>query len=254
MHPMKALLAVIAASCVGSLWAEPEPTSTREVRFLTVGELPTFRQIVTDGVRYEQEPPAGSIPPREVLLGFAQDQAMPVPLHLGRISPPIKAPAGGGELWLRRQDAGGDAEPWLKLARPEAGDFLVVLWRDAQAGTWDKVHSLVLPDGASSRPAGAVRFVNVSPVDVRVVIGNDKLVLQAGKSFPRSIPASGEQSFQILLTDRTGNWKPLHSGVITQNRGERSLVLVYRADGESPRRPLKVNVQRERVPSTTDAE
>ncbi|MEO5915121.1 MAG: hypothetical protein ABIS50_12875 [Luteolibacter sp.] len=233
----------------GALHAEPAAEKGRTVRFLAVGELPPFRQEVRDDVRYELEPPAGSIPPREVLLGFGGDKTEAAPLRLGRISEPLKAPAGIGPLLLKRREAAADAEPWLRLVRPESGDFLVLLWRDAKGGTWDKALSLVLPDDPVSVPAGSVRVVNICPAEVRVVIGEEKLLLQAGKSFKRTVPPGVEQPLQVLLPDTTGTLRSLHSGVITQNPGERSLVLIFRADGESPRRPVKVSVQREPAPA-----
>ncbi len=230
------------------LIAKPEPVPERKVRFLPVGELPPFRQDVRDGVRYELEPPAGSIPPREVVMGFGDEAAEAASLRLGRISEPLKVPNGTGPLILKKREAAADAEPWLRLTRPEAGDFLVLLWRDGKNGTWEKVNALVLPDDPVSAPAGSVRVINISPYPVRIAMGAEKILLEAGKSFKRTVPAGVEQPFQILLADVAGNLKTLHSSVITQNAGERSLVLVFRADGESPRRPVKVSVQREPAP------
>lgn len=245
-YQLLAILATVAFSQIPTGAAEKEVV--REVRFFPVGELPPFRQDVRDGVRYELEPPAGTIPPREVMLGFDGDQSEAVLLRLGQISEPLKVPNGSGPVLLKKREAAAEAEPWLRLTRPEAGDFLVILWRDAKGGTWEKVNSLVLPDDPVSAPAGSVRIINISPYPVRMVIGAEKILLDAGKSFKRTVPSGIEQPFQILLADTSGNLKTLHSSVITQNAGERSLVLVFRADGESPRRPVKVSVQREPVP------
>ncbi len=231
-----------------SLSAAPKNAAARQVRFLALGELPPFQQEIRDNVRYELEPPAGSIPPREIVLGFGGKTSEPTPLRLGRISAPLKAPAGSGPLVLVRRDAAENAEPWLSLTRPETGDFLVLLWRDAKQGTWEKVRSLVIPDDAVNAPAGSVRYVNVSPVTVGIVIGAEKLILEAGKWFARTVAVRVEQSFEVLLTDTTGSLKRLHSGVVLQNPGERSLVLDYHADGVGQRRPLKVSVQREQAP------
>lgn len=247
---MRSLLAtfIVALAIAGQASSEPEAGKGRHVRFLAVGEPPPFRQDVRDGIRYELEPPAGSIPPRSVVLGFGGDESQTVSLRLGRISAPLKVPAGTGTLLLKRSETAGDADTWLNLTRPESGDFLVLLWRDARVGTWEKVRSVVLPDDPVNRPAGGFRVVNLSPASVRMVIGDEKLVLKSLKSFGRTLPTGVEQPFHVLLPDLTGNWKPLHTGVIVQNPGERSLVLVYRADGESPRRPIKVSVQREPAP------
>ena len=230
------------------LSAETKENPARQVRFLAVGELPPFRQEVRDNVRYELEPPAGSIPPREVMLGFGDEKSEATPLRLGQISPPLNAPAGAGPLVLGLRGEAKDAEPWLRLTRPDTGDFLVILWRDAKHGSWQKVRSLVVLDDALSAPAGSVRYVNVSPAAVGIGVGGEKLVLEAGKIFRRTVPVGVEQPFEISLPDTSGALKRLHSGVVLQNPGERSLVLIYRADGVGHRRPLKETVQREAVP------
>lgn len=232
---------------------EKPKTAERRVRFLAVGELPPFRQEIRDDVRYELEPPEGSIPPREVRLGFGGDKIQSATLRLGQISPPLAAPAGSGPLLLRRPGEKDDSPPWLRLTRPESDDFIVVLWRASPKGTWKEAASLVLPDGPFSAPAGSVRLVNIAPVDVGIIIGNEKLLLAAGKTHQRQIPAGPDQAFQIMLTDAAGNSRRLHSGTITQNPGERSLVLVYRADGEVSRRPVKVSVLREPAPMKPDS-
>lgn len=224
--------------------AKPEK---RQVRFFALGEIPPFRQEVRDNVRYELEPPPGSIPPREVLVGFGRGAPEATPLRLGQISPPLPVPTGSGPLLVARRGDAADVEPWLRLTRPEVGDFLVLLWRDPKAGTWEKARSLVVSDDPGSAPAGSVRFINVSPAPVGIVLGEEKLILEAGKLFSRTVAVGEERVFHVLLPDTTGQPKRLHSGVILQNPGERSLVLVYRADGEASRRPLKVSVHREPV-------
>lgn len=244
--PAALLSATILAG--GSLAAATKSDRVRQVRFLALGESPPFRQEIRDDVRYELEPPDGSIPPREVMLGFGGEKSEPASLRLGQISAPLSAPSGAGPLLLVLRDADKNAEPWLSLTRPDSGDFLVLLWRDAKQGSWLKARSLVVPDDAVSAPAGSVRYVNVSPAAVGITIGDEKLMLGAGKMFKRTVPVSVEQPFEILLPDTTGALKRLHSGVVMQNPGERTLVLIYFADGVGHRRPLKVTVQREQAP------
>lgn len=247
ISPLLYLLGVAAGA---SALAQTPKTPERHVRFLALGEMPPFRQEIRGDVRYELEPPEGSIPPREVLLGSAEGRAETTPLRLGLITAPLKIPSGAGPLILRRPGNAADAKPWLQLARPDdEADFLVLLWRAAVKGTWNEAKFFVLPDGPLAAPAGSVRIVNISPVEVRVVIGEEKLILGAGKSFQRLMRGGTNLAFQILMNDSSGNLKTLYSGDILQNDGERSLALVYRADGESPRRPVKVTVLREPVPA-----
>ncbi len=244
--------AAIALLIVQTLLAKPEKDTARRVRFLAVGEMPPFRQEIRGDVRHELEPPAGSIPPREIIVNTADDKVAAARLRLGTMSEPFKVPNGAAPLLLKRKEAAADAEPWLRIACPEKGDFLVMLWRDAAHGTWEKARSFILPDDLASAPAGSVRIVNVSQTPVRFVIGDEKLILEAGKFLQRMVSTDVEQAFQVLLPDATGNLRNLHSGVITQNPGERSLVTIFRADSETPRRPLKVSVQREPIPRSPE--
>jgi len=223
--------------------------NSRHVRFLAVGDLPTFRQQIRDGVAYEQEPPAGSIPPREVSIGFGDDKPETVPLLLGRITDPLKVPDGAGPLILRRKEDGAEAQPWLSLDRPQAGDFLVLLWRDAVKGTWEATRSLVLPYDVEAAPAGTMRVINISPVAIGVVYGGERIALQPGKSYQRPVIVGKDADFQIGAVDQKGELRRIHSGTVFQNPGERTLAIVYRADGEDPRRALKAIVQREPVPA-----
>jgi hypothetical protein len=227
--------------------AEKPAKPARQVRFLPVGDLPPYRQTIRDGVAYELEPPAGSIPPREAWVGFGEEKSDAVPLLLGRVSAPLGAPAGEGPLLVRRRDDAEEAEPWLRVNRPESGDFLVLLWRDPQQKTWERARAMVLAESADAAPAGRVRFVNVSPVAVAVVIGGERIRLDAGKTFQRPIAAGEDVEFQLGAVDAKGALSRFHSGALFQNPGERSLVVVYRADGVQPRRPLKAVVHREPV-------
>jgi hypothetical protein len=249
--PAFRLLCLLAVSPLFAQTAEEpaKPASPpRQVRFLPVGDLPPFRQEVRDGVRYELEPPAGSIPPREVMLGFGEEEQQAAPLSLGRVSAPLKAPAGAGPLLVRRKNDSAEAEPWLRLERPETGDFLVLLWRDPAKGTWDQVRSLVLPDSREAAPAGQMRVVNLSPVTVGVVFAGEKIALQAGKTYRRQLTVGKESEIQLGAVDAKGTLTRFHSGTVFQNPGERTLVVIYRADGVQPRRPLKAVIQREPLP------
>lgn len=146
---------------------------------------------------------------------------------------------------LALRDAAKSAPPWLCLERPESGNFLVLLWRDPAQATWQKARSLVAPDDAVS---GSARYINISPATVGITVGGEKLILGTGKMFARPVPVAVEQPFEVFLTATTGELKRLHSGVILQNPGERTLVLIYLADGLNRRRPLKVTVLREQAP------
>lgn len=243
VHP--AAIAVVWAALTPAL-AEPAADSARHARFLAVGDSPPFRQEIRDGVRYELDPPPGSIPPREVVPGFAGKPSPPVPLRLGRISPPVKVPAGEGPLHLQRAGDAPDATPWVTLKSPETGDFLVILWRDPKTGSWQHARSLVVPEA----PAGHARIVNLFPQPVRMFWGAENMLLAPGGAALRPIAQNPPVALRILTADASGAMKRYYSGSVSVNEGERGLVTTYLADGVSPRRPLKVSILREPVLAT----
>ena len=224
------------------------PESAREMRVLAVGDLPPFRQEIRDGVRYELPPPPGSIPPRSFRLAGASASSGPVPLALGRISQAVKVPAGKGPLALVGGDAAGDGqEPWLRLERPEMGDFLVLLCRHPQRPSWrEEPVALVLPDGSAGAPAGSLFIVNAYPQAIMVRWNGRALPLARGAVERRELGADGgEAVLEILARDASGAERRYYSGSVTQNAGERGWVVIHRADGEGARRPLKVVMLRE---------
>lgn len=226
---------------------EPAAEIPRHARFLAVGDSPPFRQEIRDGVRYELDPPPGSIPPREVVPGFAGKPSEPVPLRLGRISPPVVVPAGEGPLLLQRAGDAPDALPWVSLKSPETGDFLVMLWRDPKSASWQRARSLVVAEA----PAGHARIVNLFPQPVRMLWGAESVLLPPGDAILRPIPQNKAVLLKILTADASGAMKRYYSGSVSANSAERCLVTTYRADGEAPRRPLKVSILREPAIATT---
>jgi len=236
---------IVAAAMImagGPAVAETE-TKARHARFLAVGDSPPFQQVIRDGVRYELEPPPGSIPPREVLPGFGGGPSDAVPLRLGRIGPQVTVPAGEGPLHLWRAGDAADGPPWATLKRPEAGDFLVLLWRGHAANSWDDVATMTLAEA----PAGMARVVNLFPLAVNIEWGSENLLLPAGRSILRPVPRDEPVALRILARDAQGAMRRYYSGTVSAIAGERSLVTIYRADGVAPRRPLKVSVLRESV-------
>lgn len=225
-----------------------EKKAGRQVRFLAVGDLPPFRQEIRDGVAYELEPPAGSIPPRELIVGSGQPGGAEARMLLNQVTEGFKIPAGAGPLVLRYKGDSGQAEPWLQVQRPPDGDMLVILWRaEGNKGTWAKPTALVLPDGPEKAPAGRIRILNIAPVTVGLVMGAEKLALLPGKPLDRAIAQGKDVPFQLGAVDAKGEFRRFYSGSALQNPGERTLVLVYRADGVDPRNDLKANVMREPV-------
>lgn len=223
-------------------------SAERTARILPVGEPPPFRQEVRDGVRYEIDPPAGLIPPGEVFAASAEKGKSGIRLQLGRISAAFPVPAGAGPLSLRSA-ADPAAAPWIELTRPEAGDFLILTWRQPDPADWSKPAHLIIPDGAAA-PAGGVRVINLFPQAVSIVWSGETLVLEPGKSIVRNTADAESVPFAVIVNGPDGRPKRYFSTTITRNPGERGWVVLHRADGASPRRPLKTTILREVVQGT----
>lgn len=227
----------MAAACIADDSAAP---GERRARFLAVGDSPPFRQEIRDGVRYEIEPPAGTIPPRDVLAGFGGPKTDPVPLRLGRPSPWVTLPPGEGPLRLWRADDAAEVPPWLAVNCPPQGDFLVVFWRRPSARSWLEASATTLP----GTPPGMARIVNLFPSAVNIEWGAESLLLKSGGSLLREAPPDKPVTLRIMSRDSKGAMKRYYSGVVSADAGESSLVAIHRADGPAPRRPLKVIVIR----------
>lgn len=215
----------------------PEKDPQRYVRFLAIGDMPPFRQEIRDGVRYELEPPRGSIPPREIVPVFGDDgSGESVSIQLGRISGAVPMPAGDGGLTLVKPES---AAPWVSLKPPVQGDAFVVLWRRPGAATWDKPRAMVLPDDSSP---GNLLLMNLSAVTVAVVLDEERLALPANRRVSRSFEPGKDRPLQIGLADTKGGLRRVHSTMLATNPGGRTLVFIYQADGPMPRQPVKVRV------------
>ena len=256
---MSRFVFVVIFLLIGSLIssAQEKPLPPRTLRILPVGDTPPFRQEIRDGIRHELPPPEGSVPPLRVEINavnqegleekskyeIANEKEPGLRLRLNDISTRLTLPSG--ELTVRLQEKGS---VWHQFTLPEEGDFLLVLWRDPKVGNWSKARSRLVRDGGQSFRAGDLRFINVGPVATGIVIGEqERFELGAGKVLVKSLGVSPGTPSEVAYRDPKKGWRRLWSSALVQNRGERSTVVVYRADGEKPRRPLKLITMRERA-------
>jgi hypothetical protein len=239
---------LVVMGTTGLLAQETEELPPRHLRLIAVGETPPFRQEIRDGVRYELDAPAGSLPPGEITFSYegqeSPEEEGPAPLRLELGGPTSGIELPGAEITLEFLV---DGERWHRLRLPEGGDYLAVLWRSSRTGDWTAASSLLVPDGGEFL-AGEVRFINVGPVPIGVEIkGVPQFELAPGKTERRELGQTPGTPIRIVYRDGRGQWHRLWSSALTQNVGERNTVLIYRADGEQPRRPLKILSIREKV-------
>lgn len=224
-----------------------EKPAARQLRFLAVGDMPPFRQEIRDGVRYELEPEPGTVPPRQIQIPLDEENSLDATLTLGSLSAALKVPGGAKPLILQVKE-GEKLLEWHKTSLPESGDCLVVLWRDPQKKSWDAARSTVMADDATVFPAGTVRLMNLLPTTARFVFPERMIDVKAGAVLVLPLPVE-TAPVQIRVLDAEQNWRSIFQSAITQGPGERGNVILYRADGVSPRSPVKVLMLRERAPA-----
>lgn len=228
--------------------AEPKKAPARTLKILPLGDAPPFRQEIRDGVRYELEPPAGSIPPREIAFGTPEAETA-VRLNLGRVSEPVPIPAGALPFTLRLPSAAEDEveKPWIKVSLPEFGDVLALVWRNP-GGLWTEPRVLLLPEDPAAFPIGNLRIVNLTAAPIAVILGADRLSLTPGQKVVKPMKIGIDTPIQLAYSDAAGRAKRFHSAAVLLNEGERAQLIIHRADGEKPRTPLKVITLNERLP------
>lgn len=223
---------------------EEKVVPPRRLRVLTIGDAPPFRQEIREGVRHEMEAPPGSLPPYEVVV--AAEGVEPIELDLN-LKEPSRAVVLPGVAVKARFQSGGAL--WHQVTVPEGQDYLAILWRDPKVGLWDKARSILVKDDASIA-AGKVRFVNISPVEIAVILDAKKFIIKPGQTVVRQIGVTQGIPIQLAYADpASGAWKRYYSSALVQSRGERTTVVTYRADGEKPRSPIKMISMREGIPA-----
>lgn len=220
----------------------------RVLRLLPLGDSPPFRQEVRDGVRYELEPPPGSVPPRQLAWGDAESTAT-VRLNLGQVSEPLPIPVGAVPFILREPgEPAESARPWVRLTLPETGNLLALLWRDADV-PWTQPRAMLLPEHLTAFPAGSLRVVNLTAAPVAMILGTERIPLTPGQVLVKPLAVGADVPLQLAYNDASGNVRRFHSSSVLLNEGERGQIFIHRADGERPRQPVKVVILSEQAPA-----
>lgn len=227
--------------------AQEAGAPARKVRLMAVGDPPPFQQEYRNGVRHESEAPPGSIPPRQIELSAGTSSKGAVRLALGETTPPVEVP---GEAIQVNLQTGGQV--WHTINLPAGGDFLVILLRDPALKKWDKARSILVPEGTGKFDEGDIRFISLTAAPLRFQVkGTDAFEVPAGKTVTKKLGVATGAETLAQYRDPEKGWKKLWSSALVQNRGERSTVLVYAADGVNPRQPLKLVALREKTAPAT---
>jgi len=230
-------LGIVFLAAVGVAAAEDEPVP-HVLRLLPLGDHPPFRQELRNGVRYELDPPEGSVPPPKVELADpGGEKALPFRLRLG--TPSTARRLKVGEV----REVGiidSDGQSWAKVPLAESGETLAVAWR-SRDGDWSKPRFLPLRDGPLAVPRDAVRLLNVAPYRVGVQWGSSKVVLDPGKPLVLEFPEGGRGAeLRVLHAMPDGKLRQVYSNLIERNPSMSHQFFVYATDDEGARTPFRV--------------
>ena len=220
----------------GSVFAEKEETATHEFRIFPVGDPPPFRQEVRNGIRYEVEPPDGSVPPDTIILPENDGAGAGVRVRLGTLSEAFALPVNESGM------AGfitSEGDTWLRVAARPGGSSILLAWR--KGARWKEVGSLSIPLNDSRPDRVTVHVANVSDSSAGIVIGEDKIRLDHGMRISRSFDVNSPAvPFQVLVANHQGVLVPILSSRVETGTPVLRVVAIHRADGENPRFPVKV--------------
>ena len=224
--------------------AQQQQAEQVTVRVLTLGNRAPFIQEVRGNLRQEVDPPEGSLPPREIVVGIPvpkgeekKPEEKRMHLRLGEVSEAVSM-TKVDPLVVTMRDAEA-SKVWLKQTLPATKATLLVVWRSGN--TWDDNRCLPLDDSSEAIPRGATRVVNVAPVEVKMIWGEQRYRLPAGKSAVLRFP-DGVKSvpMQILYTDTDNKLKPCLSTTAEADSSSRRQWFVFKADRGDARTPVQV--------------
>lgn len=214
------------------------------MRVLPLGNRAPFIQEVRGNLRQEVDPPEGSLPPREIVVGIPapegeekKPEEKRMNLRLGEVSEAVAMPKVDPlSVTLRDAEA---SKVWLKQSLPATKATLLVVWRTGN--TWADNRCLALDDSSEAIPRGATRVVNVAPVEVKMIWGEQRYRLPAGKSAVLRFPDGAKTvPLQILYTDTDNKLKPCLSTTAEADTSSRRQWFVYKADRTDARTPVQV--------------
>lgn len=233
------LLALLPLLSATLLAQSPPPKHT--LRILPLGDPPPYRQEIRDGVRYEVPPADGTIPPRNILVGPVSKEPgasteANVRLRLGLMSTPLEFPLPDSKSIEAKTEGGAN---WLRIPLTAGPATLALVWRGGQ--DWSKARAIALPDGADEHAKGDCRFVNLTAKPMGVTWGNEKIQLNPGRSIIKAMPSGAiAAEVKIQYPGADGSLQSAYSSRIEKKAGRFQQFVIYAADGENPRAPVKV--------------
>jgi hypothetical protein len=237
------IMATLAWALIPALSAEEEKVLHR-FRVIPLGDQPPFRQELREGVRYEVDPPEGSVPPSmlEVITGGesgveSDGKLLPFRLRLGSPSP-VRTIRVAGTPGVGLEIQGG--EEWAKVPLSRGGRTLAVAWRDAK-DDWRRPRFMALEDGPAAVPPGTVRLVNASGMPIAIRWGEVKLAIRPGKVLSQPFPDGAQRVVMMVLYPAPdGGFRQIFSNIVDRDASKIHQFFIYQTDGAEARAPVRV--------------
>ncbi len=209
------------------------------LRILPLGDPPPFRQEVREGIRYEIPAPEGTVPPREIVLSSKvpegeKAEEWPLRLRLGTATPELVVPMPQDGTITAKTAAGA---PWLNIPLSKSTATLALVWRTGKS--WNEAaRVMAIPDDTKE---GDFQFVNLTAKPMAVTWGDQKLKLNPATVMVRRMP-DGTKALPLTIQypAAEGGLRPCFSTRIEKIPGTRQQFVIYAADGERPKLPVKV--------------
>ncbi|MBK1833112.1 hypothetical protein [Roseibacillus ishigakijimensis] len=243
----KALFLGILLATLTSLLGEEE-VQYRSLRVLCLGDAPPFEQEIRNGVRYELDPPEGSIPPASVMVTGLNttDEKAGFRLQLGRLSESRQFKVGDEVPVLTLKNEEG--ETWFSSRLPDYPRTLLVMWR-LKGEDWFKPRHLFLPDNAND---SSVRVLNLTGQTMGIAFADQKVSAIPGKPVSLAFPSGASAEFAILYSQAGGGVRPCLQTLLQQSRNRSQQFFVYAADTAESRVPYKVTSLQDNYTMRTD--
>lgn len=251
LHPFPMKKHLLLISLCLPLFASAQEDPVKYMRFLPLGEVPTHEEQIVNGVRVHAEYPPGAVPPTDVSIATSGTDFESHNLRLGQYTKAIKIKKSAAGIKMTEGKTPGGKEFIMTNLMPAKDYTLGVLYRDNADMTWLKPKLMVLPEDPASFPSGQIRFVNTSPYEVAVKLGDEQpFAVAPGKSEYKTLKV-GETLAVIAVKNAAGAFKRILNNNITMRPNQRVQAFFYKAQGDNPKQPVKLMIRPETYQSPT---
>ena len=231
-------LAVLLFLSLSVFVSAQEGVPPKHMRFIPLGEIPVWKEELTDKLRIQQEYEPGQMPPSEVMVGVRGVSSEPSRLHLREFTK-LFTFSGVLEKLKIEQGTEENTSPWVDSPMPAAPYTLGVLFRDHEEMTWLKPRLQVFRDDLTVFPLGTMRFVNAGVLKMLVKINEEEpFMVKPGDAMVRPLPAGGAR-VQATAVVGEGLYRRIFDNNVVMKEGERIQSFFFKAQSPPPATQVK---------------